>query len=592
MDPIRCPIGTYNAFTKAIAVTDCQDCLPGSFCNQEGLSVVAGTCAAGYYCEIKSQLESPETDAGTYGPCPVGHYCPLGTAEPIKCPPGKYNPLTKQSALTSCLTCSAGKYCAESGRDADGLDCAEGFYCVAGSTQPKPSTGKCTAGNKCPLGSATETICPAGTYQDQAEQGSCITCPSGYFCVAGTTTYSSAPCPTGHYCPAGTLSSTQYPCSAGTYNPQTKSHSVAACKSCSPGNYCATTGLSAVTGSCDGGYYCTSGSTTKTPPASSETKFNICKAGFYCPTGSPYQIPCPPGYACPSDRMSDFSTNPCTGGYYCPEGSTSVTQILCPIGHYCVAGSKVPTECPRGTYSSTTGISALSSCATCDVGSYCEKAALTAPTGSCSAGYFCKTQHNVARPVTEECPAGYFCAVGSPDKVQCTGTYQDLLRQSSCKTCPAGFECPADGSGNLVSKVMCDASADPNNSFYCPAATTAKISCGAGKYSVSMLSSTANTDCQSCPPGFFCTDNAAEAKFQPCPSGYICAAGSTSATGSAQCLDGFYCPANYAAMVPCTPGKYCSGVGLALPSGLCSAGYYCKEGATSATPTDGTTGNQ
>lgn len=112
------------------------------------------------------------------------------------------------------------------------------------------------------------------------------------------------------------MSSTQYPCPVGTYNPQTKSQSIAGCKACKPGSYCETTGLSDVTGQCDAGYYCTSGSNTKTPPNTSETKFNICRAGNYCPTGSPYQIPCDPGKACPTDRMADTDMLDCTQGYF------------------------------------------------------------------------------------------------------------------------------------------------------------------------------------------------------------------------------------------------------------------------------------
>jgi len=100
------------------------------------------------------------------------------------------------------------------------------------------------------------------------------------------------------------------------------------CKACKPGYYCATTGLSAPTGQCNAGYYCTSGSTSNTPPNTSETKFNICKAGNYCPQGAAYQIPCDPGKACPSDRMGDADMLTCTAGYYCPEGSTSVTQTI------------------------------------------------------------------------------------------------------------------------------------------------------------------------------------------------------------------------------------------------------------------------
>jgi len=45
-------------------------------------------------------------------------------------------------------------------------------------------------------------------------------------------------------------------------------------------------------------------------------------------------------------------------------------------------------------------------------------------------------------------------------------------------------------------------------------------------------------------------------------------------------------------MFPCTPGYYCSGVGNIAETDQCDAGYYCKEKAISATPTDGTTGNQ
>jgi hypothetical protein len=182
-DPVRCPIGTYNDLINGGSLAACKDCLPGKYCNAEGLSAVAGTCAAGYFCKIKSKLEAAETadTDGNFGPCPVGHYCPAGTAEPIKCPPGTYNPQTKKSLLTQCLDCSAGKYCAESGRSTDGLDCSAGYFCVAKSTQNKPATGKCPVGYKCPAGSGDKTICPAGTYQDQTEQSDCITCPAGFF---------------------------------------------------------------------------------------------------------------------------------------------------------------------------------------------------------------------------------------------------------------------------------------------------------------------------------------------------------------------------------------------------------------------------
>lgn len=130
VNQVSCPLGTFNQFTKQTLLTDCQDCTPGSYCNQLGLSAVAGTCSQGYYCKTKSTLQQPETEDvnGNFGPCPVGHYCPSGTAEPIKCPPGTYNALTKQYLLAHCLTCTQGTYCTESGRSSDGVSCSAGFY--------------------------------------------------------------------------------------------------------------------------------------------------------------------------------------------------------------------------------------------------------------------------------------------------------------------------------------------------------------------------------------------------------------------------------------------------------------------------------
>jgi len=126
----RCPIGTFNPLTNGEALSACQDCLPGSYCSSEGISSVSGACSAGYFCKTKSQQQASETPSvdGNYGPCPVGHYCGAGTSEPVRCPPGTYNPSTKQSLLTNCINCSAGTYCAESGRSANGVACSAGFF--------------------------------------------------------------------------------------------------------------------------------------------------------------------------------------------------------------------------------------------------------------------------------------------------------------------------------------------------------------------------------------------------------------------------------------------------------------------------------
>ena len=70
---------------------------------------------------------------------------------PLPCPPGYYNPNTKQN---QCLACPAGKYCA-SFKMTVGDDCLKGHFCE-GTNDVYP-------------GSATKiqiksTPCPAGTY--------------------------------------------------------------------------------------------------------------------------------------------------------------------------------------------------------------------------------------------------------------------------------------------------------------------------------------------------------------------------------------------------------------------------------------------
>ena len=46
-------------------------------------------CAAGYFCRRNASSATPDqgNDANI---CPVGHYCPEGTGEPVNCPVGKY----------------------------------------------------------------------------------------------------------------------------------------------------------------------------------------------------------------------------------------------------------------------------------------------------------------------------------------------------------------------------------------------------------------------------------------------------------------------------------------------------------------------
>ena len=61
-------------------------------------------------------------------------------------------------------------------------------------------------------------------------------------------------------------------------------------------------------------------------------------------------------------------------GYYCPTGADTATYIACPAGSYCLSGSQQPTECPMGTFSNVTALSAQAQCTQCLTGFYCPTA--------------------------------------------------------------------------------------------------------------------------------------------------------------------------------------------------------------------------
>ena len=84
--------------------------------------------------------------------------------------------------------------------------------------------------------------------------------------------------------------------------------------------------------------------------------------------------------------------------------------------------------------------------------------------------------------------------------------------------------------------------------YYCPISTTIPIVCGTGKY---------------CPRG--------SGSELSCPIGTF--SFTTGLQNSSECLS-------------CTPGSYCSSLGMTAPSGKCKGGYFCGGGSTSATPND------
>ena len=94
----------------------------------------------------------------------------------------------------------------------------------------------------------------------------------------------------------------------------------------------------------------------------------------------------------------------------------------------------------------------------------------------------------------------------------------------------------------------------------------------------------------------YCETTGLSAITGPCDAGWYCLGGAEFAQPvlniqGGRCEVGNYCPSGSSDQVPCTAGKYCASTHLAVVTGDCDAGYECRGGAETATPTDGTTGN-
>ena len=547
----KCLVGTFCPEGSDAPIS----CSAGSYCSSDGLSNVTGPCQAGYFCSGGATIPNPVNE--TFGDvCPQGHYCPEGSGAAQACLAGTYTGLYGNQNSSDCLPCTAGQYCPSPGLAAPAGDCDVGWFCPEGMTQPQPSGNQCLAGHSCPQGSPTQTPCPSGSYQPIVEQGTCLSCPSGYYCdqneaIAEQQSGGGEPshgvvtpkvCPAGFYCPNGTQTDQENPCPAGTYSNTTGLEMQSQCQDCPPGEFCDVTGLTSPTGQCSAGYYCVSRSSSPTPALSAEG--GPCQQGTYCEQGASVETPCPkgtygdrallpsladcticpPGEFCAQSGLS-APNGSCLAGYYCTNGSEEANPVgqsygdECPSGYYCPAHSYQPTACPAGSYNPNTQRTDSSACLACDPGNYCNSTGLSSMTGSCDEGYYCISSASSSAPTDGTtgniCPEGSYCPLGSSQHLFCpNGTYTNHTGAAACYDCPAGYYCVNRDRADL------------------------------------------------CLPGFYCPDRTG-ANLQACPAGtYNPVYGLSMESQCTQC-DG---------------GKYCLTPGLSAVSGDCTAGYYCRFG--------------
>ena len=535
-------------------------CDAGYFC-VEGASVATpDVCVdVGYIGIVNNTCSGALVGSSPYGRCPPGHYCEAGTGSPLPCPNGTESTAYGLQARSDCQACRAGFYCNSTGIVVSSSPCWAGYYCPGGDILP---THQCPVGNYCSAGEEAPVPCDAGTYQNEVGQATCKTCPAGSFCETGSST--PEPCVAGHFCPAGTTFATEYACPIGTYSNATMLRSAAECTACSGGHYCDSAGLTEPTGLCTAGYFCGGNSTHPEPSEATAVGYT--------------------GETCVD-----------TLAWYMALASVDGVNDICPRGHYCLAGSSAPVRCPPGTMSNSSGNTAAADCVGCSPGFLCDVRGTTVASTLCPGGYVC-TGSDAAVNDSMRCSKGHYCPNGTHTPLRCpAGEYQDELGRASCKTCPAGFHCPGNGTGGSIVPDACPAG------HYCgPGLSTGvETPCPAGTYSdVEQLDS--QNQCKACPAGKYCGAAGLSAPTGNCSAGYYCTNGSDTATPSAlfdagytgvggfyelgnstyandACTPGHYCPPGSGAPVPCPQGTFSNATGLAesaqcLP---CSAGYYC-----------------
>ena len=136
----------------------------------------------------------------------------------------------------------------------------------------------------------------------------------------------------------------------------------AICYACPPGHFCNGFALVNPTGLCAGGYYCIFGAMVSNP--TDGITGGQCKSPYYCPVGSSTPMTCPDGYY--NDQDGQAACFLCPNGYKC----VTNTKTICPAKKFCADGAGHPygQYCLNGTYSSSTGLSAASQCASCPIG--------------------------------------------------------------------------------------------------------------------------------------------------------------------------------------------------------------------------------
>ena len=464
-----CPPGRYSSVPGG---EECRDCSAGSFGVAYGATAAncSGLCRAGYVCTAGSKTDAPPGNkcGASAREIPALHFCPEGSSAPTQVALGFFTTPESSDEMTRTgeKMCDAGTYC----EDGTQKDCPVGHRCPAKSVAPLPcgsvnvfceqnsenatevsagyfttSTSSsseilrdaqetCAIGHQCVGGKMLP--CPKGQYQDLEAQSSCKQCKKGRYGneMGISTDACTETCPTNFYCPAGTATPLFCPKDNSTFCRQGSSEITTISlghwidksggdgnwsqKACAPGFYCPGN----VRIECPAGYYC----------ASLATAPIACGAErFYCPAGSAAKIPVALGHFSAGSNSTTNRTRQelCgAGSYYCvlgkrrqaktgyytaPESINATArwmEIMCEEGFRCINGTRI--ECDDG-YKCRAGLDRQEACGSpsrfckkgveklVDVGHYSIGANLQATPANAD-----------IRTDQAECPQGHFCRQG------------------------------------------------------------------------------------------------------------------------------------------------------------------------------------
>ena len=280
--PIPCPAGIRGATANR------PEGQMSSLCD--------GLCDAGFYCPTPATFEPIE--------CPIGNFCPEGSASPQHCPAGRYSRATRLSSALECLPCPLGS------------------ACPTGSTAPTP----CAAGSAAAaLGASQCTPCSGGSFQSSQNATGCVRCDPGSVCPPGV----SAP----------------QPCKSGSFGNVTHLSDQSQCLACLPGMWCSVGAVAAEP--------CNSGSFS---PSAGQERCSLCGEGRFSSTvGSTACSVCPNGTY--SESRGQGQCIPCPYQLSSPAGAAECS--VCAESFYLVkeaapgalraAPSELCLPCPEHT---------------------------------------------------------------------------------------------------------------------------------------------------------------------------------------------------------------------------------------------------